>query len=82
MGGVRAQGPVDGHGRGREDVSGSATFIYELQHRVMLSVMTQRNHVCFLNLLLVKDNPLDLSVSAFHAHKMEILNITCLTALT
>lgn len=80
VGGERAQGPEDGRGRGREDAFRPMTLTHELCQRVMLSVKTQRKHVCFPNLLLVRDNPLDLSVSTFHAHKMEILNLRRLIA--
>ena len=66
---------MDGLGHGRQDAPGPTTSMHELQQRARLSVMTQRSHACFPNLL-VKDNPLDMSVSPFHAHAMETLNLT------
>lgn len=70
-----------GEGTVARGCSWTTTFMHELQQKMMLSWKTQRNDVCFPDLLLVKDNPLDLSIPTFHAHKMEILNLTCLTAL-
>ena len=70
-----------GEGTVARGCSWTTTFMHELQQKMMLSWKTQRNDVCFPDLLLVKDNPLDLSIPKFHAHKMEILNPICLTEL-
>lgn len=78
VGGERAQGPAMDM-RGREDAAGPTVFMHEPRQRVMLLGMTQ--HTCFPSLLLVKDLSLDGSVSIFHAHTMEMLNLTCLIAL-
>lgn len=45
VGGGKAQGPADGHGRGREDASGSTTFIYELLQSDALSDDTKKSRV-------------------------------------
>ena len=70
-----------GGGTVAREYSWTTTFMHELQQKMMLSWKTQGNDVCFPDLLLVKGNPLDLSIPTFHAHKVEILNLTCLIAL-
>lgn len=82
VGGKRARGLEDaqGHGRGAA-ASGPTAYMHELRQRLRLAVMARGNLMHFPNLLLVKHNPPNLSVSTFLSHKMGILNLTCFTAL-
>lgn len=72
-GGERAQWPRDAPGPQHLRMSYSRKWCSSGRHKETMGVFQT---------YLVKDSPLDLSIPTFHAHKMEILNLTCFSAST